>query len=114
MCTHRALQPGLIKKLMSKDSISVFISGSLRGSLWAHERFMDDVMIRKFIEGTFYEMLMSDVVIKRRMNQIVISIFVNAKGTMVHKIYFLVGFSEKLLEQLLGCLVKMEVMSTPD
>ncbi len=71
-------------------------------------------MIRKFIEGTFYEMLVSDVIIKRRLNQIIISIFVNAKGTTVQKIYFLVGFSKKLLEHLLGCLVKMEVMSIPD
>ena len=79
--------------------------------MWAHERFIDDVMIRKFIEGTFYEMLVSNIVVKRQLNQIKISIFVNAKGTTVHKVYFLVGFTERLLTHLLGCIVKMEVMS---
>ena len=79
--------------------------------MWAHERFIDDVMIRKFIEGTFYEMLVSNIVVKRQLNQIKISIFVNAKGTTVHKVYFLVGFTERLLTHLLGCFVKMEVMS---
>ena len=68
-------------------------------------------MIRKFIEGTFYELLVSDVIVKRTLNQITISIFVNAKGTTVHKVYFLLGFSERLLSHLLGCVVKMEIMS---
>lgn len=86
-------------------------AGGIEGSLWAHDRFIDDVMIRKFIEGTFYEMLLSDVIIKRTLNQITISIYVYAKGTTVHKVYFLLGFSEKLLSHLFGCVVKMEIMS---
>ena len=68
-------------------------------------------MIRKFIQGTFYEVIVSDIIVKRRLNQIIISIFVNAKGTTVHKVYFLVGFAEKMLSHLLGCIVNMEVMS---
>ena len=87
--------------------------GGIEGSLWAHDRFIDDVMIRKFIVGTFYELLVSDVVIKRTLNQITISIFVNAKGTTVHKVYFLLAFSERLLSHMFGCVVKMEIMSIP-
>eukprot|EP00112_Aurelia_sp_Birch-Aquarium-sp1_P012690 Seg2672.4 transcript_id=Seg2672.4/GoldUCD/mRNA.D3Y31 product="28S ribosomal protein S24-B mitochondrial" pseudo=true protein_id=Seg2672.4/GoldUCD/D3Y31 len=96
---------GVIKSWDSKHT------GGIEGSLWAHDRFIDDVMIRKFIQGTFYEMIVSDIIVKRRLNQIIISIFVNAKGTTVHKVYFLVGFAEKMLSHLLGCIVNMEVMS---
>merc|ERR1740136_138833 len=34
-------------------------TGGLRGSYWAADRFHDDIMITKFIEGTFYETLLS-------------------------------------------------------
>lgn len=88
-------------------------TGGIEGSLWAHDRFIDDVMIRKFIAGTFYELLVSDIVIKRTLNQITISIFVNAKGTTVHKVYFLLAFSERLLSHMFGCVVKLEIMSIP-
>lgn len=89
----------------------ILLLGGIEGSLWAHDRFIDDLIIRKFIEGTFYDLLFSDVIVKRTLNQITISIYVQAKGPTVHKVYFLLGFSEKLLSHMLGCVVKMEIMS---
>lgn len=91
-------------------SFSFIVTGSLSGSSQASERLMDDIMLRKFIEGVFYELLISDIVIKRRDNQIIIAFYAaGAQGPM--KLYFLVGFCERLLTELFGCIVKLEVVS---
>ena len=85
-------------------------TGSLAGSSEASARLMDDIMIRKFIEGVFYELLLSDIVIKRRDNQIIIAFYAaGQQGTI--KMYFLVGFCERLLSEMFGCIVKLEVAS---
>lgn len=91
----------------SQDSLH---TGSLKGSLWASERLMDDIMIRKFVEGVMHEFLESEVVIKRKANNITLVFLVSIYGD-VKKLYFLVGFTEKLLTELLGCIVKVEAQS---
>ena len=99
--------------------------GGLLGSHWPAERFVDDIMIRHFIEGTFYETLTSEVVIKRRLNSIIITLFVTKraptktnyqkwKNARVQKIYFLKGFCERMLTEMMGCQVKLEIQSGPD
>lgn len=86
------------------------ISGSIAGSSEASTRLMDDIMIRKFIEGLFYELLLSDIVIKRRDNQIIIAFYAaGQQGPM--KTYFIVGFCERLLSEMFGGVVKLEVIS---
>ena len=71
---------------------------------------MDDIMIRKFIDGAFYDLLTSDIVIKRKDNRITV-VFLVKKEIDIAKFYFLVGFSEKLLTELMGCLVKVEAQT---
>ena len=71
---------------------------------------MDDIMIRKVVEGVMHEFLESEVVIKRRANNIILVFLVTIYGD-VKKFYFLVGFIEKLLTELLGCIVKVEAQS---
>lgn len=73
-------------------------------------------MIRNFIEGTFYERITSDVVIKRRLNEIVIVFFVTGRGQegSTAKVYFLKAFAEKLLSQMMGCLVRVELRTGPE
>ena len=90
--------------------------GGLKGSHWAAERFADDIIIRKFIEGTFYERLTSDVIIKRRFNEIIICFFVTGRGQegSTAKVYFLKAFCEKLLEKMMGCIVKLEIRTGPE
>ena len=67
-------------------------------------------MLRKFIEGVFYELLVSDIIIKRRDNQVIFAFYVaGAQGPI--KLYFLVGFCERILTELFGCIVKLEVVS---
>jgi len=85
-------------------------TGSLKGSYWASERLLDDIMIRKFVEGVFHDFLKSEVVIKRKANRVSLVFIVSKEGDLV-KFYFLMGFTEKLLSELLGCLVKIEAQS---
>ncbi|CAB3986042.1 28S ribosomal S24-A, mitochondrial-like [Paramuricea clavata] len=85
-------------------------TGSLAGSSEASARLMDDIMIRKFIEGVFYELLVSDIVIKRRDNQIIITFYAAGQQDSI-KTYFLVGFCERLLSEMFGCIVKLEIIS---
>ena len=88
----------------------LFISGSLAGSSEGSARLMDDIMIRKFIEGVFYELLLSDIVIKRRDNQIIVAFYAAGPQGPI-KTYFLVGFCERSLSEMFGCIVKLEVIS---
>lgn len=88
----------------------ISVVGSLKGSLWASERLVDDIMIRKLVEGVMHEFLESEVVIKRRANIIIVVFLVSIYGDL-KKFYFLVGFIEKLLTELLGCIVKVEAQS---
>ena len=73
-------------------------------------------MIRKLIEGTLYERLTSDVIIKRRFNEIIVCFFVTGRvydGTTT-KVYFLKAFCEKLLEKMMGCIVRLEIRTGPE
>ncbi|XP_065681228.1 small ribosomal subunit protein uS3mA [Hydra vulgaris] len=103
--------PHRIGVVKSWDSIH---TGGLKGSYWAAERLADDIMIRNFIEGTFYERITSDVIIKRRLNTIIICFFVSGRETNTAKLYFLKGFCEKLLEKMMGCLIKIELWTGPE
>lgn len=85
-------------------------TGSLKGSYWASERLLDDIMIRKFVEGVMHGFLSSEVVIKRKANRISV-VFLVSKDQDLVKFYFLVGFTEKLLTELFGCVVKIEPQS---
>ena len=97
----------------SRTILSYFcfvFAGSLKGSYWASERLLDDIMIRKFVEGVLHDFLKSEVVIKRKANRINLVFIVSKEGDLT-KFYFLVGFTEKLLSELLGCVVKIEPQS---
>lgn len=100
----------LSRKYIWIDSV-LSLTGSLKGSLWASDRLLDDIMIRKFVEGVMHGFLESEVVIKRRANRIIL-IFLVSIHEDIRKFYFLVGFTEKLLTELLGCIVKVEAQSS--
>ena len=91
-------------------------TGGLKGSYWAAERFADDIMIRRLIEGTFYEHITSDVIVKRRLNEIIITFFLTGRGSegTTAKVYFLKAFTEKLLSEMMGCIVRMELRTGPE
>lgn len=72
------------------------------------ENAFDDFLIRKFLYGTFHGLFSSEILIKRRFNQINIGFLVRLpKGIYSQNVYFLVGYSEELLSSLLKSVVKI-------
>ena len=87
-------------------------AGSLAGSYWAADRLADDIMIRKFVEGVFYNQLSSDIVIKRKNNLInIVFLISELEESDLTKFYFKVGFSEKLLTELFSCVVTLDAQT---
>jgi small subunit ribosomal protein S24 len=75
------------------------------------ETLAEDVLIRRFLIGTFNNIYSSEFIIKRHMNTINISFLVSTFRRETNKIYFLVGYSEELLSTLLKRIVKLNVQS---
>lgn len=83
-------------------------SNVLDGKRQAENSF-EDFTIRKFLYGTFHGILASEIIIKRRFNQVEIAFFVKlTRGFVPQKVYFLVGYAEELLSCLFKCVVKIE------
>lgn len=82
--------------------------GNLKDEDGAAERTLEDFFIRKFIEGTFHQCLATDLIIKRRGNQIFL-VAMMLRRLAPQKFYFLIGYTEELLSHWFKCPVKMEV-----
>lgn len=70
----------------------------------------EDILMRKFIHGTWPKLVASDLVIKRTGNQIVIS-FMATRGIRPSSMYFLVGYTEEVLSYILKSVVKLELQT---
>ena len=79
----------------------------------AHKQTIWDIFIRKFIYGTWHNIFVSELIVKRRYNVIYIGGIVQ-QNVPVRKLYFLIGYTEEFLGYLLKCPVKMEIQSVPD
>ena len=71
---------------------------------------VEDMFIRKFMNGTWTNMFSSEIIIKRRLNMIVIAGIIKAY-IMPRKIYFLTGYTEELLSYILKRPVKVEIQT---
>lgn len=69
---------------------------------------IEDKFIRKFITGTWYKMWLSEVVIKRRHNDITICGIVCPLPTL-KTMFFMKGYTEELLSHVFKSNVKVEV-----
>ncbi|GAB6019213.1 hypothetical protein CHUAL_000825 [Chamberlinius hualienensis] len=74
------------------------------------ETTQEDMFIRKFMYGTWPGLFVSEVIIKRRHNLIVIAGIIQ-RSILPRKIYFLTGYTEELLANLLKCPVRIEIQS---
>ncbi|XP_054168259.1 28S ribosomal protein S24, mitochondrial-like [Oppia nitens] len=74
---------------------------------------VEDLFIRKFIFGTFHRLFLSEIIIKRRANIIIVSGIVH-QSVVQTKMYFLIGYSEQILSYQLKCIVKMDIQITHD
>ncbi|XP_071526664.1 small ribosomal subunit protein uS3m isoform X1 [Panulirus ornatus] len=77
------------------------------------ETVVEDIFIRKFMTGTWHNLFVSEVIIKRQHNMIRIAGIVQQK-IAARKMYFLIGYCEELLSYWLKCPVKLELQTVPD
>jgi len=86
-------------------------SGNLDGeSKNASQTTVEDVFIRKFMSGTWHGLFVSELIIKRRHNLIIIAGLVNQMQNPT-KIYFLKGYTEELLSHLFRRPIRIEVQT---
>lgn len=77
----------------------------------ASEITIDDIFIRSFLSGTWHRIFLSEVIIKRRANTIVINGIAHM-GIPARKYYWLIGYTEEILSRILKCPVKVDIQTT--
>ena len=88
-----------------------FLEREAIGQDLPHKTLLEDMFIRKFLHGTWPEMIVSEVIIKRHHNLVRIATIIKREYKSVRQVYFLIGYSEELLSYWLKCPVKMELQS---
>ena len=78
-----------------------------------HKMFIEDMFIRKFLKGTWSQMFLSEIIVKRQHNTVRIAAIIKPVVTN-RKLYFLLGYSEEMLSLWLKCPVKLELQVQPD
>ena len=71
---------------------------------------VEDQLIRQLVVGTWHKTLLSEVLIKRQHNKVVIAGIVCPLPS-VETIYFQIGYMEQLLSRLLNCSVTIELQA---
>lgn len=107
---EQANKPDMIgvRKSWNSFNTSGLIDG-IRTAETAHE----DIFIRKFMHGTWPKLIASDVIIKRRANQIILT-FLAFRHLKASEIYFLIGYTEEALSYILKSVVKLEVQTVSE
>ncbi|XP_050441020.1 28S ribosomal protein S24, mitochondrial [Adelges cooleyi] len=77
------------------------------------ETAIEDEFIRRFIVGTWHDLIASEIIIKRQHNIIRIAAIAVQKIS-VTKMYFLIGYTEELLSYWLQCPIKLEFQTVED
>lgn len=86
-------------------------SGNLDGeSKNASQTTVEDVFIRKFMSGTWHGLFVSDLIIKRKHNLIIIAGLISQTQNPT-RVYFLKGYTEELLSYLLRRPIRIEVQT---
>ena len=75
--------------------------------------FIEDMFIRKFLKGTWSQMFLSEIIVKRQHNTVRVAAIVKPSVTN-RKIYFLLGYSEEMLSLWLKSPAKLELQIQPD
>jgi len=73
---------------------------------------MEDMFIRAFLTGTWHRAFLSEVIIKRRANLIIIN-GICSQALLPRKYYWLIGYTEELLALLLKCPIKVDIHTAP-
>lgn len=110
--------PGILvsKKEIAVKNILIFnllILANIDGGLRSSEIAVDDLFIRKFMTGTWHNLFVSEIIIKRQYNIIRITGIIR-RSINSRKMYFLIGYTEELLSFWLQCPVKLELQTVAD
>ncbi|CAL8140929.1 unnamed protein product [Orchesella dallaii] len=73
----------------------------------------EDMFIRRFLTGTWHNLFVSEILIKRQANMIRIAGLV-VRSIPPRKMYFLIGYTEELLSYWIQCPVKLELQTVDD
>ncbi|ELU10761.1 hypothetical protein CAPTEDRAFT_19132 [Capitella teleta] len=71
---------------------------------------LEDLFIRQFMKGTWHNYLASEVIIKRRLNVVIVS-FIAERQLNARNFYFLVGYTEEMLSTILKRPIKVELQT---
>ncbi|KAF6213554.1 hypothetical protein GE061_011274 [Apolygus lucorum] len=88
-------------------------TSNVQGGIRPAETLFEDFFIRKFMTGTWHNLFLSEIIIKRQHNIIRIAGIVH-RSLPPRKFYFLIGYSEELLSYWLQCPVKLELQTVAD
>ncbi|XP_014260858.1 28S ribosomal protein S24, mitochondrial [Cimex lectularius] len=104
---EQANPPHTIAHLKSWNSWN---TSNLQGGLRPAKTLFEDVFIRKFMFGTWHNLFVSEVIIKRQHNMIRIAGII-VRSLPPRKIYFLIGYTEEILSYWLQCPTKLELQT---
>lgn len=82
----------------------------MTGGLRRSEIACEDVFIRRFVTGTWHNLCLSEIIIKRQHNHIRVASIIK-RGISPSKMYFLIGYTEELLSNWLQCPVTLELQT---
>ena len=96
---------------LTKPNYFVDILGNLIGEMqFAPHTTIEDTFIRKFMMGAWHDLFLSEVIIKRRQNMVIVAGFVR-RVPQTRMLYFLKGFTEELLSHFLKRPVIVEIQT---
>jgi len=77
------------------------------------ETTMEDIFIRRFLTGTWHNLFVSEIIIKRQHNLIRVAGIVQ-RAITPRKMYFLIGYTEEMLSYWIQSPVKLELQTVDD
>lgn len=107
---EQAQKPDMIGVRKSWNS---FNTTGLRDGIREAEIAREDILIRKFVHGTWPDILASDLIIKRRANMIILNFIAIRKISPV-KMHFLIGYTEEILSYIVKAIVRIEPQTADD
>lgn len=100
-------------QIAHRKSWNSWNTSNLVGGMRQSETAVEDLFIRKFMQGTWHRIFISEILIKRRQNMIFVGGIIQ-RTVIPRKLYFLIGYSEEILSYILKCPVKLELQSAAD
>ena len=114
LCLHLFLrkdeQRQFPKLIGQTKTWNTFNTSNLRDGKRKAETVSDDLFLRQFIYGTWHSLFVSELIIKRRHNMVILSGLVT-RTIHPRRMYFLIGYTEEILSALLKTPVKMEIQT---